>query len=110
MLSVTSGRRDRTGAFQRVGLRMKEADMRGGAMSALKRVGAEAAIAVAAGVLSWVAAPPQGVLLHWSPEDTEPWRAPALGYAVVVPLIVFALGRPCHVCRDRRSLLGQSFG
>lgn len=62
-------------------------------MSALTSLGVEVGVAIAAGVLSFVAAPANGVQIHWNPEETNPWLAPALAYAFVVPVVVFVLGR-----------------
>lgn len=55
--------------------------------------GLEFGVAVVAGVLSFIAAPPRGVQIHWNPDQMDPWRAPTLAYALVVPLLVFAIGR-----------------
>ena len=62
-------------------------------MTTLRTLGAEVAVAVGTGVLSFVASPLNGVQIHWNPEETEPWRAPTLAYALVVPVLLFVLGR-----------------
>lgn len=53
----------------------------------------EIGIAVAAGVFSFAAAPAEGIQIHWNPEETHPWLAPTLAYALVVPVLVFTLSR-----------------
>lgn len=62
-------------------------------MSAVTSRGLEIAAAAVTGVLSFSAAPSRGVQIHWNPDESDPWLAAPLGYAVVVSVIVFLLGR-----------------
>lgn len=62
-------------------------------MRTSKALGLEVGVAVVAGMLSLIAAPPQGVQIHWNLDEVDPWRAPTLAYALVVSLLVFAIGR-----------------
>lgn len=62
-------------------------------MRAVTSLRLEIGAAVVTGVLSFVAAPSNGVQVHWNPEETDPWLAPPVTYAFVVSVIVFVLGR-----------------
>lgn len=52
----------------------------------------EIVVAAAAGVSSWFATPPAGVVMHWGPDNAPGWALGAVAYGGVAAVLTFLIG------------------
>ncbi|MBL3698803.1 hypothetical protein [Leucobacter luti] len=67
--------------------------MRAGPDARIADIAPEVGVAVLAGGLGWLAAPPSGLVLHWSADGDPGWSMAAPTYAIVAALTTLVLGR-----------------